>query len=323
MRRKFLGMLGSGLAILASGAWPQQNKQIRVGFLSNRYEGVEQFLGAFREGLASYGYVEGRNLALDVRIGDTTGPELQRLADELAALRPLAIVAQGPAARFAVAASASVPIVFGFSGDPIEAGFTSSLGRPDKNMTGMTFLTLDLVGKRIQILKDLLPKLQRIAVFSYPVHAGERREFAASTESAQRLGLTVTYHPYHNASELDAGLAAALAARAEAGVVFPDGLMIRYRDVFARFSVEHRVPLISGWSIFADGGNLLSFGPNLIDAWRRVAYYVDRLAQGARTSDLPIEFPLTVETVLNLKTAKALRITIPQSIRLLSSRVIE
>jgi putative ABC transport system substrate-binding protein len=192
-----------------------------------------------------------------------------------------------------------------------------------RNLTGMTFLSLDLVAKRMEILKEALPRLRRVAVIANPEHPGEHRELAVSKTAAERLGLEVSYHPGRNGAELQSALAAALEARAEALMVFPDAVTNARRGEISAFSLKNAIPAISGWSTFADSGLLLSYGPNLRDSWYRIAYYVDRILKGAKPAELPIETPRNVELVVNLTTARTLAIRIPQAVLARADRVIE
>lgn len=198
-----------------------------------------------------------------------------------------------------------------------------SLSRPGGQFTGITFLAYDLVAKRIEVLKEIVPALRRIAVIASPEHMGEPREFAASKAAADRLGLSQSYHPARNAAELEAALDGTRAARAEALVVFPDPLTNARRALISEFALRHRLPAVSGWAVYADSGLLLTYGPNLVDAWRRVAYFVDRVLKGAKPSELPVELPRSLEMVVNLKTARALGLTIPPLVLLRADRVIE
>jgi putative ABC transport system substrate-binding protein len=176
---------------------------------------------------------------------------------------------------------ATVPVVFGFSGDPVEAGFAESLARPGRNLTGVSVLSLELVGKRIELLKDVIPILTRVAILASPEHPGEQAELHASQAAAKALGLTLEYFPVRDVPELETALAAIPRSRVQATVVFPDALTLRSRDRIARFGLEHRMPVVSGWAQFADAGCLVTYGPNLRAAFRRLAAYVDRILRGA------------------------------------------
>ena len=187
----------------------------------------------------------------------------------------------------------------------------------------MTFLAYDLAAKRIEVLKEMLPSLRRIAVIASPEHVGHPKEFAASKTAADRLGLITSQHVARTASALEAALDATREARADALVIFPDPLTNARRHVIAEFALRHRLPAISGWAVYAESGLLVTYGPNLADAWQRVAYLVDRVLKGARPAELPAELPRTVEMVVNLKTARALGVAIPPPVLLRATRVIE
>lgn len=279
---------------------------------------------AFREGLRELGYVEGRNLVIDAYWGEGSSERIEKLAVELVASKPDIIVTQGgPATHPVIRARATMPVVFGYSGDPVEAGVVSSLARPGSNFTGVSLLSFDLVGKRLELLKDVMPGLKQIAILTNPQHPGEQGELRASQAAAKALGLSFQYFQAENAAKLEDALAAILKSRSEAVDVFPDALMVRSSGRIAEFATKNRIPAISGWAQFAEGGNLMSYGPSLRDAYRRLATYVDKIAKGAKPADLPVERPTTVELVVNLKTARTLGIRIPQSILVRADRVIE
>jgi len=254
---------------------------------ASRAGGLDPFL----EGMARLGYQPGKNFELDERWGENSREKLERL-----------------------------PVVFGTSGDPIEMGVAATLARPGGNLTGVTFLSYALVGKRVELLHEVAPDARRLAVLSNPEHGGDAKELAATREAAMGLGLQVSHYPVTNAQQMEGALAAA--ARAEALVVHPDALMVEQRAAIARFSLERRVPVISGWAAIAEGGGLMTYGPNLQECYRRLAYFVDRILRGARPGEIPIELPSTVELVVNLKTAKALGITVPPAVLLRADRVI-
>jgi putative ABC transport system substrate-binding protein len=187
----------------------------------------------------------------------------------------------------------------------------------------MSFMALDLVAKRMEILKEALPRLRRVAIIANPEHPGEHRELAVSRNAAERLGLEVSYHPAKTATELQPALASSLEARAEALVVFPDAVTNARRGEIVAFSLKNSIPGISGWSVYADSGLLLSYGPNLRDSWYRIASYVDRVLKGANPAELPIETPRSVELVVNLTTARTLGIRISQTVLARAERVIQ
>jgi putative tryptophan/tyrosine transport system substrate-binding protein len=320
-RRAFFAAAAALTASRLGAAQPRQPPRIAwISMVSHgsRAGGLDPFL----DGMAALGYQPGKHFELDERWGENSRETLERLALEALALRPALFVSQGPALQVARKLPAAVPVVFGTSGDPIEMGIAASLARPGGNLTGVTFLSYALVGKRVELLHEVAPNARRLAVLSNPEHGGDAKELAATREAAVGLGMQASHYPVTNAQQMESALAATAAARAEALVVHPDALMVEQRAAIARFSLERRVPVISGWAAIAEGGGLMTYGPNLQDCYRRLAYFVDRILRGARPGDIPIELPSTVELVVNLKTAKALGITVPPAVLLRADRVI-
>jgi len=322
-RRTLLLALASG-AVVPGRVLAQRNATLRLGWLSSDKDANSPFFDAFRSGMRELGYVEGRNLLIEARFAEGSSEALERFAVELVALKPQIIVTQGgPATHPVQRAGATMPVVFGYSGDPVAGKVVASLARPGANFTGISFLSLDLVGKRMGLLKEMLPGLKRVAIIANPGHPGEPDELEASQAAAKSLGLVVDYHQTRTETELDRAFAEILKAHDEAVDVFPDAFTLRYSEKIAAFAVKNRVPSISGWARFAEAGNLMSYGPNLRDVYRRLALYVDKIAKGARPAELPVELPTSVELVVNLKTASSLGVAIPQTVLLRASRVIE
>jgi putative ABC transport system substrate-binding protein len=281
-----------------------------------RADGLEPFV----DGMAALGHLPGKTFELDELWGENSRETLERLAREALSRKPRLVVSQGTALR--VTRALPVPVVFGTSGDPIELGIATSLARPGGNLTGVTFLSYALVGKRVELLHEIAPRAVRLGVLSNPEHGGDAKELAASRAAALGLGMQVTHYPATNAAELDGALRAMAAARTEALVVHPDALMVEERDAIARFSLERRLPVISGWAVMAEAGGLMTYGPVLRECYRRLAYFADRILRGAKPAELPIELPSTVELVVNLKTAKALGITVPPAVLVRADRVL-
>lgn len=323
-RRRILFALSAG-AWLPSWVAAQPASVLRVGWISNdRGSANAPMFAAFRDGLRDLGYLEGRNLVIDARWGEGSEERLEQLAADLVKSKPDIIVTQGGPATHPVArAGATMPVVFGYSGDPVEARVVSSLARPGRNFTGVTFLSFELVGKRLELLREIMPGLKRIAVLANPQHPGEQGELRASQAAGKALGLFSQYFQAQNAAQLEEALAAILKSNCEAVDVFPDALMVRNSERIAEFATKNRIPAVSGWARFAEAGNLMSYGPNLRDVYRRLATYVDRIVKGAKPADLPVELPSTVELVVNLKSARALGIRVPQSILVRADRLIE
>jgi len=231
--------------------------------------------------------------------------------------------AAGPPPRVAPGAAAATPVVFGFSGDPVAAGWASSLAVPTENATGMTFMSVDLNGKRIELLQQALPSMRRLAVIANPLHPGESLEGDVCRAAAGRLGLSLTYILARTSEELEAALLTVAAQAPDALIALPDALTMAHRQHIIEFAAARRIPVISGWARFAESGALLTYGPNLISSWARVAYYADRVLRGAKPQSLPIEQPSRFELVVNLKTASRLGIELPQSLLTQADQVIE
>ncbi len=320
-RRLFAGLcVALAAPRLAAAQAPRRPRIAWLAMVSKtaRVAGLAPFL----QGMAAFGHHDGKTFDLDERWGENSRETLERLALEALALRPSVFVSQGPALQVALKLPGTIPVVFGTSGDPIEIGVAKTLARPGGHFTGVTFLSYALVGKRVELLHEVAPKAKRLAVLSNTEHGGDAKELAATREAAASLGLEVSHYPATNPAEVERGLAAIAAARAEALVVHPDALMVQQREAIGRFSTERRIPAISGWAIIAEGGTLLTYGPVLSEVYRRLAYFVDRVLRGAKPADLPIELPSTVELVVNLKTAKALGLTIPPAVLVRADRVI-
>jgi ABC-type uncharacterized transport system substrate-binding protein len=249
------------------------------------------------------------------------------MVPEIIASKPEVIITQELNTFAAHRSQLAIPIVFGFSGDPVDSGLVQSFAHPGGNLTGISYLALDLVGKRIEMLKEIVPKIRRIAILARPQHPGEPRERLASEEAARKLGITLAYFPIRDLAEFDQEFdqtfRAITQARCDGLVVFPDSIMSASRERIVRFATEAKLPAISGWAAFADSGLLLSYGPNLRELYRALARYVDRILRGAKPSELPVELPRGVEFVVNARTARMLGIKIPQSILARADKVIE
>ena len=320
-RRQFLILAGT---LLATPRVAVAQSIHRVAWFSVAAQSTGNvFLAPFIEGMAALGYTLGRNLVLDARWGENSREALDSLAFEAAALKPAVIVTQGAALHAARKLTGSTPVVFGFSGDPVVLGVAKSLARPGDRFTGVTLLAYELTGKRVELLRELLPKAKRLAVLSNTNHVGDAEELAATLKAAARFGMDVSLHRARNAPELRDALSEIAAQRSDCVTIHPDGLMVQQRETIARFSIQHRIPTVSGWASIAEGGNLVTYGPVLRECYRRLAYFTDRILRGANPADLPIELPTQFELAINLRTAKALGLTIPQSILLRADRIIE
>jgi putative ABC transport system substrate-binding protein len=319
--RRRLIALGAGALAAPSIAFGQAPRR-RIAWLSGA-RGGSSFLETFKDSLRQLGYQEGRDIEIAAFFTDGTPGRTEQLAKEAIAAGPELIVSQGVTVRVLHDLKPRMPVVFAFSGDPVDAGFVQSLARPGGSMTGMTFLSMELVGKRIQQLKELLPGLKRVAVLANPQHAGEQRERNASLQAAKTLDLEVTYLPVTTVAEIEPALLAARKARCEAVDVYPDALMASQAARIGEIAGRERLASISGWAVFPESGLLMSYGPNQRESFRRIAAYVDRILRGAKPADLPVELPTHVEMVVNLQAAKALGIRVPQTLLARADRVIE
>jgi putative ABC transport system substrate-binding protein len=216
-----------------------------------------------------------------------------------------------------------MPIVYVFSGDPVSAGFADSLARPRGNMTGLTFLAAEFNGKRLEILRDVVPDLRQVAIVANSEHPGSQIERAYSEAFGHKLGLTIQYLPTRSREELTSAFAAMAADPPQAISVFAHGFAVQNRQSIIDFAMSRRIPVISGWPVFARSGALCTYGPRLTESYRRLANYVDRILRGAKPNDLPIEQPTKFEMVLNQRTAKALGLTIPPTLLVSADEVIE
>jgi putative tryptophan/tyrosine transport system substrate-binding protein len=245
------------------------------------------------------------------------------LSADLARLPVDLIVAQGAAAFEIRGLGLPVPVVFSMSADPVSAGFADSLARPRGNMTGVTLMAVEFNGKRLELLQEIVPDLRRVAILGNPEHPGAHLERAFSEETAQRLGIAIEYLLTRTREELTSVLTTIDAQPPQAISLLADGFAIQNRQTIIDFAMRHRMPVISGWPIFARSGAVCTYGPRLTESYRRLAYYIDRILKGAKPADLPIERPTKFEFVINLRTAKALGLTIPPTLLVRADEVIE
>src|ERR1700726_2961758 len=323
-RRAFLV---STVAIAAATRYASAQNAAKIssiGWLTARQaSSLTPFLDAFRSGLAELGYLEHRNLEIEYRYGDDNLLRVAPLAAELVRKPVNLLVVQGAAVPLVYELKLPIPSVYVFSGDPVVAGFADSLARPRGNMTGLTFMAAELNAKRLEILRDTVPGLQRVAIIANPEHPGSQIERTYSEDTARKLGLTTEFFGTATEGQLASAFAAMDPSPPQAISLFADGFAIQYRQRIIDYGMRNRAPVISGWPIFARSGAICSYGPKLTESYRRLAYYVDRILKGARPSDLPIERPTKFEMVVNTKTAKTLGLTLPNSIIVSADEVIE
>ena len=330
-RRDFIGGAAACLGLLP-GARAQPSPQAmtsgarpaRIALLSGaKSDPRAEFLGALRLGLAEVGRVEDRDFRFEMYWGENSPERFDALVADLLRTKPDVIVTQGPILYNIRRIGTRLPVVFAFSGDPVAGGIVESLRRPGGNLTGISMMALELVGKRVEALTGVVPDLRKVAFISNPGHAGESAELAASQAAATKLGLENRYLPVSADGELDATLSQTLSSRCQAMVVFPDGSMMRRSERFAEFAVRNGIPAVSGWAEFARRGNLMSYGPNVHQVYRRLASYIDRVLRGAKPAELPVELPTLIEHVINLRSARAMGLTIPRAALLRADELIE
>jgi len=309
-------------AIVAAGQSPSI---LHVAWVSpERASSNSPNLVAFRDGLRELGYADGKNLVIDTWWGEGSSERLDQMANDIVRTRPEVIVTgSGLAVLPMMRAGVMLPIVFVISADPVEAKIVASFARPGGNLTGVSLFSLNLVAKRLELLKEVIPRVKQMAIIANPDHSGEPLELKAAQEAGTRLGFSYHYFPVSSENAFERALVDIANERDGAILAFADGFTLGFAQRLAAFSVAQKIPTISGWAEFAERGNLMSYGPVIDECYRRLAMYVDKIHKGAKPADLPVELPTKVELVINLKTAKALGITMPQSLLLRADTVIQ
>jgi putative ABC transport system substrate-binding protein len=322
-RRAFVS--GSVLALgapLAAGA--QSAKVPRIGVLTLSVASATPIFAAFRQGLRDHGYVEGQNIALEFRFAQGRPETLPAMAAELVQMKVEVIVTESVlAAREARHATGTIPIVTAIHGDPVGAGLVTSLTRPGGNVTGLSLLAPELSGKRLEFLKEVTPKATQVAAIWNAGNSAAARYLAETRAAARSLGIQLQSVEVRQPSDLDTAFEAVAGARSSALITLPDGMLLANKTRIIEFAARTRLPAVFPDQEFAEAGGLMAYGPSLAWNFRRAAAYVDKLLKGAKPTDLPIEQPTKFELVINLKTAKALGLTIPPSLLGRADQVIE
>ena len=304
----------------------QPAKMARVGWVSvaGPEEGeTSAFFDEFLRGLRDLGYIEGRNLIIEARWAHGDPNRLVDLAHDLVRLGVDVIVSQGVAIRGVRHAAGSVPVVFTLSADPVLMRLADNYSRPGGMFTGATFMAYEVNGKRLQLIKEALPEISRIAILGNSEHAGVSGELDESHKAAGALRLKLQYVPLASERDFDAAFATIAKGDAEAIVVLPDALVMQHRTRIIAFADTRKIPAISGWPAFARSGGLMTYGPNLKEAFYGIAHHVDQILNGAKPGELPVLRPARFELVVNLKTAKALGINMPATLLARADEVIE
>ena len=307
-------------------AWSQQPALPEIGFLSaGSAPAWADLLVAFRHGLKETGHVEGQNVAVDYRWAEGRYDRLPGLARELVERKVALIVATGgpPPIRAAMAATSVIPIVFTSGADPVKQGFVASLGRPGGNATGVALFTGDLDAKRIELLRELAPKATTVVLLLNPNSPTAPSYAKSALATLQSLGVPGQIAQVRDAREMDATFATLVRHRPAALVVLADPLFATWRAQLVALAARHAMPAIYPWREDVQAGGLLSYGANIADMYRQAGVYAGRILKGARPADLPVLQPTRIELVINLKTAKALGLVIPQSLLLRADEVIQ
>jgi len=329
-RRHFLSVLGLGVLATPLAAKAQQAVKIaRIGYLAlNPAAREARVRGAFLQGLRDLGYVEGRNLLIEYRDADGKPERFAALAAQLVALKVDVIVSSTGGTASVLAAkqvTATLPIVFTTAGDPVAEGIVTSLARPGGNVTGLSVVAPDLIGKSLELIKQFVPGVSRIAFLmkpdSMPARALKER-LEAATVAARALGVRLQVVEARGPQDFDRAFSDMTQARAGALHVLSTGMFDTHRGRLVALAAKNRLPTVYTFKHSVEDGGLMSYGPDIADLYRRAALYVDKILKGAKPGDLPVEQPTKFELVINLRTAKALGLTIPQSLLLRADQVI-
>jgi putative ABC transport system substrate-binding protein len=326
-RRAFL--TGTGAVLLAAplGVEGQPERVFRIGILGNfpltDPEGARLW-GGFIEGLRELGYVEGRNIRIEHRSSEGKFERLADLAADLVRLQVDVIVTGGPPAPLAAKqATSTIPVVFTVSGDPVAEGLVASLARPGGNITGLASISGDVVGKQLALLKEAAPKVSRVAVLQNPSNETHTLILREAEGAARALGVQLRIARARTPPEIDAAFAAMRSQRVGGALVLRDAFFLAQRTQIAALATKSRLPVMYGFREQAEAGGLMAYGASVPHMYRHAATYVDKILKGAKPADLPVEQPTKFELVINLKTAKALGLTIPQSLLLRADEVIK
>jgi putative ABC transport system substrate-binding protein len=293
----------------------------RIGFLRSGPP-PQAFIEGFQQGLRELGYVEGQNIITEYRFAERGAAELDELGSELLRLKVNVILASAtPAAAAAKNLTRTVPIVFAGVVDPVDSGIVSSLSRPGGNITGTTLISIDLATKRVELLKEIVPRLSRVAVLGNPEHPSYASQIRTIESGARALGVQVNVIGVSTPDEFEAAFRTA--RKAQVLIQLDDVLFTSHRNSLVELAAANRLPVIYGFREHVEAGGLMSYGPSLRELYRRAAVFVDKILKGAKPADLPVEQPTKFELMINLKTAKALGITIPDAVLLRADEVLQ
>jgi len=321
-RREFLAMAACTAASRSFAATPGRMR--RIGWVTAQQPGsLTPYLEALRQGLAEQKLAEGQGVEVLYRYGEDDMGRVPELARELVTSGAELLIVQGAAIPVVLKLKLPVPIVFVTSADPIAAGFAKSLTEPIGNCTGVTFMGFEFLGKRLEIVKEILPTLSHVTVLGNPLHPGSDIERASSEAAGHRLGISIDFIATPTRDSLEAARTTLARTRPDAISLLPDGFATAYRQTIMAVAAELRIPVTSGWPVFAQAGALCTYGPRLPAIYRRVAYFVARILNGTKPTDLPVERPSRFELVLNQTAARSFNLTFSRAILARADEVIE
>ena len=325
--RKWAGFFAIAVALMVCGARAeaQQPKKVaRIGYIGGSSgSSSSASMKAFRQGLRDLGYVEGKNIVIEYRHAEEKLDRLPGLASELVRLKVDAIVTGGPTVTRAVKeASVTIPIIMVQDPDPVENGFVASLARPGGNITGLSSLTANLSGKRLELLKEILPKLSRMAVFETSTNTGNAQQLKETEVVAAAFGVKLQHLDILGPKDIGSGFRAAIKERADAVLVLNSAVVSSHRKQIADLAVKSRLTVTYPRSEYVEDGGLMSYGVSFTDLNRRAATYVDKILKGAQPADLPVEQPKKFEFIVNLNAAKQIALSIPPNVLARADRVI-
>jgi len=325
-RREFLALAGAAMSWPAGVRAQQPDRMRRIGMLMNVADDAEgqASVAAFKQAMEQLGWADGQNVRIDTRWGANDVDRDRRYATELAASSPDVIVAAGTLSVAALQrVTRTVPIVFNNVSDPVGAGFINSLARPGANITGFMLLEYSSSAKSLELLKDIAPSVTRAAVLRDPANPAGIAQFGAIQTAAQSLGVAVSPISVMDAGEIERAVTAFVNSGNGGLIVTPSGSVSNHRDLIVTLAARHKLPAIYAYRFNVADGGLMSYGPDLFDQYRGAAVYVDRILKGEKPGDLPVQAPTKFELVINLKTAKALGLTVPPSLLARADEVIE
>ena len=325
-RREFIRLLSVIVAAWPLAARAQQPAKIpRIGFLGNSTATMEaNLIGPLRDGLRELGYEEGRNVIIEFRWADGKYDQFPALVAELLAAKVDVIITAGTPATLAIKkATSTVPLVFIAVGDPVGTGVVPNLGRPGGNITGLSSIAPDLEGKRLELLREVVPKLSHVAFFLNPANAFHTASMRQARVAAQSLGIKLQPMEVNKSEQLDGAFASIVKEKPDALLILADRIFLHNRKRMMEFAIQQRLPSVNAYRELVEAGGLISYGPSYEDMHRRAAVYVDKILKGTKPADLPIEQPTKFTLLINLKTAKTLGLTVPPTLVARADELIE